>query len=101
MPGRHAQFGVVAVSNRSPTSRERLLNNVRRIDFIDAAAREDIDGTAESAVRIERIDGVSRRDVHVYGLGPTAKGASEKNEPTTPKPHGRDYNRRSATANYS
>src|SRR5262249_16783786 len=38
VPGAHAQLGVVAISNRSPSSRESFLHNVRRIHAININA---------------------------------------------------------------
>ena len=42
VPCRHAEFGIVAVSDRSPARREGFLNNVWRVDLINVVAREHI-----------------------------------------------------------
>ena len=69
VPGGHAELSVVAVCDRTPARREGLLDDVRRIDFVDIGARQYINGTAKGAVRIKRIDGVARRCVDANGRG--------------------------------
>ena len=82
VPGGDAQFGVVAVADGSPAGRERFFDDVRRVDFVDAVMREDIDGAAERAVGIERIDGVpgSRVDAHGRDLRRERYGDREQGE---------------------
>src|SRR5690348_6375634 len=43
VPGSHSQFRVISVGDRPPSRRERLLKDVRRIDFVDASMGENID----------------------------------------------------------
>ncbi len=38
VPCGHAEFGVVAIGNRSPAGRKRFLNDVRGVNFVDAGA---------------------------------------------------------------
>src|SRR4030088_150412 len=59
VPGRHPQFSVIAVSDGSPARRQRLLDNVWRVDLIDVGTRQHINRTTEGAVGIKRIDGVA------------------------------------------
>src|SRR6516165_5200161 len=66
MPGGHPQFGVVAISDGTPAGRERLRDNVWSVDQVDLAARQDVDRTAEGAVRVEGIDSVARGSVHAH-----------------------------------
>src|SRR5215470_4911296 len=66
MPGGHPQLGVVAISDGTPASRERLRDNVWSIDQVDLAARQDVDRTAEGAVGVEGIDSVAGGSVHAH-----------------------------------
>ncbi len=59
IPCRHAEFGVVAIGDWTPACRERLLQNVWRIDLIDIPARQNIDRAAECAIGAKGINGVT------------------------------------------
>src|SRR5467141_2166488 len=69
VPGSHAEFGIVPVSNRSPARGESFLNNVWRIDLINVVVRENIDGAAQGAVGIEGIDCMRRGSINMNGCG--------------------------------
>ena len=94
MPRRHAKLRIIAISNRPPTRRERFLNDVWRIQLVDARARKHIDGRPKRAVRIEGIDGVRLRSVHMDGrnllrLSEAEERNRQENEAT--ETHGQDY----------
>src|SRR5215475_3198869 len=66
VPRSHAQLGVVAIRDWPPSGGQGLLNDVRGENPVDVDSREDVDGTAESAIRIEGVDRVSWRGVHAH-----------------------------------
>src|ERR1700733_610435 len=58
VPGGDGEFGVLAVSDRSPSGREALLHHGLGVNFVDEVAVENVHGAAERLVGIEK-----------YGLG--------------------------------
>src|SRR5215813_912374 len=56
VPGGHAKFGIVAIGDRAPAGGESFLNDVRRVDAVDVAAGENVEGAAEGGVGIERVN---------------------------------------------
>src|SRR5579864_609910 len=65
VPGRHAEFGVVAVSEGTPSGGEGFLKDVRRVDVVDGDAGKNIDGAAKRLVRIEGVEDVMGIHVEV------------------------------------
>src|ERR1700751_1693566 len=60
VPGGHAKFSVVAIGDRTPSCRERFLNNMWGVDLVDVRARQDVNRTTQGAIRVERIQDVPR-----------------------------------------
>ncbi len=64
MPCGHAKFSVVAIGDRSPSCRERLLHNVRRVDLVDSGMRQDVNRAAQRPIRVEGIQHMTRVRIH-------------------------------------
>jgi hypothetical protein len=67
VPGSHAELGVVAVRERTPSGGESFLNDVRSVDVVDGGAGEDVDGAAEGLVGVEGVEDVAGIGVDVEG----------------------------------
>src|ERR1700756_2202282 len=53
VPRRNLQFRVLPIGDRTPSGRERFLQNLRRIDLIDRSFRKYVDGCSQRVVRYE------------------------------------------------
>ena len=67
VPGGHAELAVVAIGDGPPARGDGLLNDVRRVDAVDVAPGENVQGAAEGGVGIEGIDLVRGSGVDVDG----------------------------------
>ena len=67
VPGGHAEFTVVAVGDGAPARGDGLLNDVWRVDAVDVAAGENVEGAAKGVVGIEGIYLVGGSGVDVDG----------------------------------
>jgi hypothetical protein len=81
MPGSHPKLSVVAITDGPPAGRERFLNDMRRKNVVDIFTRKDVDGTPQSAVRVEGVQNMAGSDIHVDGRN-IGRSLSEGNAPT-------------------
>src|SRR5437763_9214443 len=56
VPGGHAELAVVAIGDGPPARGDGLLNDVRRVDAVDVAPGEKVQGAAEGGGGVEGID---------------------------------------------
>src|SRR5690348_14700635 len=58
------QLSILPIGDRPPSGRKGLSQNVGGVNLVDNSQREDVDGCAQSHVRIEGFDLVRRRRVY-------------------------------------
>src|SRR4051794_34712834 len=66
MPRTHPEFSVISICDRPPTSAERFLHDVGRMNLIDASAGKHVERTSHRFIGIEGIKNVLRIGVNTY-----------------------------------
>jgi hypothetical protein len=67
MPGGHAEFGVVAIGDGSPSGGERFLDDVRGVNTVNVAAGKNVERAAKGGIRVKGVDLVGGSDVDMDG----------------------------------